>query len=226
MPEGGPISSILVAGGYLTTQNQYVKTMLNKVIKFPIMAEHSADQIIVYQAFNAAIGEAAARAGTLDVSAFSKTRMTWIKPSFLWMMYRSGWGRKDPGQQVILRLTMTREGFAHILRNACLSSYDPAIYPDHAAWQADLAAHPNRVQWDPDKDLRLQPLDRRAIQIGIAGAFVPYYLAAALTGVEDITADAQEIEALVASGQLEKAGARIPKMTEVPAEYLTRNTTA
>ncbi|MDI8083747.1 DUF4291 domain-containing protein [Salmonella enterica subsp. enterica serovar Kentucky] len=25
--------------------------------------------------------------------------MTWIKPSFLWMMYRSHWGTKDPGQK-------------------------------------------------------------------------------------------------------------------------------
>lgn len=160
--------------------------MLNKVIKFPILAEHSADQIVVYQAFNEAIGKPAAAAGTLDVPAFSKTRMTWIKPSFLWMMYRSGWGRKDTGQQVILCLTMRRDGFAHLLRNACLSSYDPAIYPDRAEWQAELAAHPNRVQWDPDKDLHLQPMDRRAIQIGIAGAYVPVYLQAIIS-VEDIT---------------------------------------
>ena len=197
--------------------------MLNKVIKFPILAEHSADQIVVYQAFNEAIGKPAAAAGTLDVPAFSKTRMTWIKPSFLWMMYRSGWGRKDTGQQVILRLTMTRDGFAHLLRNACLSSYDPAIYPDRAEWQADLAAHPNRVQWDPDKDLHLQPMDRRAIQIGIAGAYVPVYLQA-ITSVEDITTEAQQIEALVASGQMDEAQARIPMMTEIPADDLTRNT--
>lgn len=197
--------------------------MLNKVIKFPILAEHSADQIVVYQAFNEAIGKPAAAAGTLDVPAFSKTRMTWIKPSFLWMMYRSGWGRKDTGQQVILRLTMRRDGFAHLLRNACLSSYDPAIYPDRAEWQADLAAHPNRVQWDPDKDLHLQPMDRRAIQIGIAGAYVPVYLQA-ITSVEDITTEAQQIEALVASGQMDEAQARIPMMTEIPADDLTRNT--
>ncbi len=57
--------------------------MLNKVIKFPILAEHSADQIVVYQAFNEAIGKPAAAAGTLDVPAFSKTRITWIKPTFL-----------------------------------------------------------------------------------------------------------------------------------------------
>lgn len=194
--------------------------MLNKVIKFPIMAEHSANQIIVYQAFNEAIGKAAAAAGTLDVPAFSTTRMTWIKPSFLWMMYRSGWGRKDAGQQVILRITMTRDGFVQILRNACLSRYDAAIYPDHADWQADLVARPNRVQWDPDKDLHLQPTDRRAIQIGIAAPFVGTYLDQAITGVEDITADAQQIEALVASGQLDQAQARIPRMTPLADDWL------
>lgn len=193
--------------------------MLNKVIKFPIMAEHSADRIIVYQAFSEAIGRAAAAAGTLDVPAFSKTRMTWIKPSFLWMMYRSGWGRKDAGQKIILRITMTHAGFVHLLRNACLSRFDPGIYADRAEWQADLAAHPNRVQWDPDKDLHLQPMDRRAIQIGIAAEFVPAYLLA-ITGVDDITAEAQGTEALVTSGQLTEAEARIPTMTEIPAAWL------
>ncbi|WP_141653813.1 DUF4291 family protein, partial [Erwinia billingiae] len=34
--------------------------------------------------------------GTFASPPFSMTRMTWIKPSFLWMMYRSGWGMKDP----------------------------------------------------------------------------------------------------------------------------------
>ncbi len=67
---------------------------MQKVLKFPIMAEHSADRITVYQAFSDAIGKPAAETGTLDVPEFSRTRMTWIKPSFLWMMYRCGWGRR------------------------------------------------------------------------------------------------------------------------------------
>jgi len=36
--------------------------------------------------------------------------MTWIKPSFLWMMYRSGWATK-PGQEHILATQITRDGF-------------------------------------------------------------------------------------------------------------------
>ena len=33
--------------------------------------------------------------------AFSLDRMSWIKPNFLWMMFRSGWGTKE-GQEVTL----------------------------------------------------------------------------------------------------------------------------
>ena len=36
------------------------------------------------------VREAAVRAGTF-VPAFSRDGMTWIKPSFGWMMHRSGW---------------------------------------------------------------------------------------------------------------------------------------
>jgi len=42
--------------------------------------------------------------------------MSWIKPNFLWMMYRSGWGAK-PGQQVILAIALTRSYFDAILEN-------------------------------------------------------------------------------------------------------------
>lgn len=35
-------------------------------------------------------------------------RMTWIKPSFLWMMYRAGWGFKDKGQRRVLAIDISR----------------------------------------------------------------------------------------------------------------------
>jgi hypothetical protein len=44
----------------------------------------------VYQAYSPHIAHAAIAAGTF-VTPFKQGRMTWIKPSFLWMMYRSGW---------------------------------------------------------------------------------------------------------------------------------------
>ena len=50
--------------------------------------------------------------------------MTWIKPSFLWMMYRSGWGTKTD-QERILAIDITREGFNTILSGVVLSAFDP-----------------------------------------------------------------------------------------------------
>lgn len=191
---------------------------MKQIMKIPIRARHTPERITVYQAYNQAIGHAAAKAGTLDVPAFSQTRMTWIKPQFLWMMYRSGWGRKDANQAVILEIEMTRKGFNQMLENACLASFDPSMHEDRESWQADLTARPNRVQWDPDKDIQLTPLERRAIQIGIAAPFVPAYLDA-ITDVQDITAKAQEIEALVAAGDITQAKALLPKETDIASDW-------
>ncbi len=44
--------------------------------------------------------------------------MTWIKPSFLWMMYRCGWAAK-PGQERVLAVRITHEGFAWALTHSC-----------------------------------------------------------------------------------------------------------
>ncbi|MFE2537242.1 DUF4291 family protein [Streptomyces sp. NPDC059371] len=43
-----------------------------------------------------------------------RDRMTWIKPSFLWMVYRSGWGTKE-GQETVLAVEISREGAESLL---------------------------------------------------------------------------------------------------------------
>jgi hypothetical protein len=73
-----------------------------------IRADFDRDTIVVYQAYNAAIADAALKAGRF-VPPFSFGRMTWIKPSFLWLMHRSNWGRKS-GQERILAVRITRTG--------------------------------------------------------------------------------------------------------------------
>ncbi len=54
--------------------------------------------------------------------------MTWIKPSFLWMMYRCGWGTKAD-QETVLAVEIDRAGFDWALRHACLSHHDAAGTP-------------------------------------------------------------------------------------------------
>lgn len=191
---------------------------MKKVLKHPIFAQHSTDSITVYQAYSEEIGLLAARHTTLDIAPFSKTRMTWVKPSFLWMMYRSNWGYKDAKQKVILEIKLTRRGFVELLREACLSSFDSTMYADREAWQADLNTHPNRVQWDPDKDIDLVPQDRRAIQLGIAPRFVPLYLESIIS-LTDITAKAHQIKQLVEGNEREKAMALLPTEPEIEAQW-------
>ena len=53
-----------------------------------IFAQYDRQCIRVYQAYNPLIAKEAVLLQTFGKN-FNVNRMTWIKPSFLWMMYRS-----------------------------------------------------------------------------------------------------------------------------------------
>jgi hypothetical protein len=74
-----------------------------------IRAVFDQQTITVYQAFNKTIAKSAVQNQTFVSPPFKIDRMTWIKPSFLWMMYRSGWGTKE-NQEYILAIKLKREG--------------------------------------------------------------------------------------------------------------------
>jgi hypothetical protein len=156
------------------------------------------DTITVYQAYGPEIADAALEAGTF-VAPFKRDRMTWIKPSFLWMMHRSGWATK-PGQERVLAVRISRDGFEWALRHASLS-HEPA--------RKD--GRPVRVQWDPERSLQLERLDHRAIQVGLGGEAVGRYVDEWITGLSDVTPLAHEIHALVEAGELDAARARLPQ---------------
>ncbi|MFI8092713.1 DUF4291 domain-containing protein [Streptomyces sp. NPDC086080] len=136
--------------------------------------------------------------------------LTWIKPSFLWMMYRCGWGTKH-NQEIVLAVEISRVGFGWALRNACLSHYVPALHGDAAAWKRQLRQAPARVQWDPERDLCLNPLPYRSLQLGLAGEAAVRYADEWIVGVEDVTPLATEIHALVRAGDLERAAGMVPE---------------
>ncbi len=150
--------------------------MIGQVLKHPIWADHDSESLIVYQAFSSAIGEASAATGKLDVPGFSKNRMTWIKPSFLWMMYRSNWGKKDERQSCILKIRMKIDDFRSILESSTLASYDATEEVSRREWKTSLIEKPNRVQWDPDRDIFGEKTERRAIQVGVAPSFIEAYI--------------------------------------------------
>jgi hypothetical protein len=116
--------------------------------------------------------------------------MTWIKPSFLWMMYRSGWATKAD-QERILAIRMTRNDFEETLSLASLSHYDPLVYGSRDEWRERRRLSPVRIQWDPERDVDLSPLPWRSLQVGLSGPAVERYLNDWVTEIRDITNDAR-----------------------------------
>jgi hypothetical protein len=150
-----------------------------------ILAQFDADSVVVYQAYNSSIGHFAARYGYFG-GGFGMNRMTWIKPNFLWMMYRSGWGTKED-QEVTLAIRLRRDAFDEILRRAVHSSYDPGIYENEEAWRRAVADSCVRLQWDPDHGPSGNPVERRAIQLGLRGDVLARYAGEWLLDIEDIS---------------------------------------
>ncbi|WP_329413038.1 DUF4291 domain-containing protein [Streptomyces sp. NBC_00704] len=181
-----------------------------------IRALCTASTITVYQAYSPGIGLPALRDGRFP-AAWKPGRMTWIKPSFLWMMYRSGWGAKE-GQETVLAVEITREGFEWALRHACLASYVPGLHADRDAWRRDLRRAPARVQWDPERDLHLRPLPYRSLQLGLSGEASARYANEWIVSISDVTPLADEIHALVRDGDPASATRLLPREQEYPAD--------
>jgi hypothetical protein len=71
---------------------------------------------------------------------------------------RCGFATK-PGQKRVLGIDITREGFEWALRHAALSRYLPEAHASPEDWQRQLRETPVRIQWNPERDWRLQPVD-------------------------------------------------------------------
>jgi len=168
-----------------------------------ILAQSDADSVIVYQAYRPSIGHYAAEHGHFGGGGFSMSRMTWIKPNFLWMMYRSGWGTKE-GQEVTLAIRLTRPAFNEILSAAVHSNFNPSVYSSHDAWKQAVETSNVRLQWDPDHGPSGAPLDRRAIQLGLRGAIVEKYAREWVLDIEDISEFVAVQRKWVAAGELDQ----------------------
>lgn len=137
-----------------------------------IRALHDANSVTVYQAYSAAIATPAVAEQKLNASpAFRTTRMTWIKPSWCWMMYRSGYSFKDPGQERIIAIRLSHAGFAELLSSAEV-----------------------RVQWDPERSTRLERLDYRSIQVGIPASLYEKWIGEWIVAIEDVTERARTLK--------------------------------
>lgn len=187
-----------------------------------IRADYDEESIVVYQAYDRYIAEPAVRAGRF-LAPFKRERMTWIKPSFRWMMYRCGWATK-PGQERVLAIRITRAGFAEALRSSCLSHYDATIHESESHWREQLRTCPVRIQWDPERTTRLEPLPYRSIQIGLSGQAVHDYVDTWIVGISDITEQVLAISGLLRSGEDINAESLIPDERPYPIDEALRAT--
>ena len=183
-------------------------------------AEFDDEGVYFYQAYCDEIANHALRHGRLGGPSWGSIRMTWIKPSFAWMLYRSGYGHK-PGQTRVLKIKLSHVAVAEILRRCTLAvsnrrrtakskscDFDRAEEePQKCSTSAERSSiqvrchgpGSGRVQWDPERDLYAREgreprrlLRDRAIQIGVAGAVSEFYVEQMLS-VEEVTDLAHEI---------------------------------
>lgn len=177
--------------GRVTTQTAITRaSYLEQRERWPaegqhILAHYDDESVVVYQAYRPAIGRHAVEHQQFG-GPWSFERMSWIKPNFLWMMYRSGWGEKS-GQEVVLAIRITRRGFEQILAAAVHSSFKPKMYRSRADWKQQVSRSHVRLQWDPDHDPHGNKVQRRAIQLGLRGPMLRSYALDWCLGIEDIS---------------------------------------
>jgi hypothetical protein len=180
--------------------------MANRLVR----AKFDNLRIVIYQAFNERIAKNALEMQTLSSCPdFKSDRMTWIKPSFLWMMYRSGWATKK-NQEHILKISIKRSGFEWALENSCLSYFDKKTYGSLENWKEKLYTSPVRIQWDPERNLLLEALPSRTIQIGLSGIAVQEYTHHWIEKINDCTELCTNIHQLIQSGNVDEAKKMLP----------------
>lgn len=148
-----------------------------------IRALHDENFITVYQAYNSTIADAAAKDQLLNASpSFKLGRMTWVKPSWCWMMYRCGYSYKDANQAHVLALKMKKENFLRPLDRGLLTK---DVTPGEQG---------ARIQWDPERGPRLEVLPYRSIQIGIPGGLSEVWVREWIEEIDDVTEKARELK--------------------------------
>ena len=148
-----------------------------------ILAQFDDQTIKVYQAYKPSIGNFAVENGYFG-GDYSFNRMNWIKPNFLWMMYRCGWASKL-GQEVVLAITIPRPLFDEFLESAVASSFSQSTFESRQEWKDALAV--SEVRWDPDHSPTGQKLDRRAIQLGLRGGALERFARDEVIQIDNVT---------------------------------------
>ena len=179
------------------------------------LGEHDDDGVYTYMAFNDAIADYAITHQRFGGPHWGADRMSWVKPSFAWVLYRSGYAAKDKNQARVLKIKSSHDAFAELLAS-CV----------HVVGGCPRDTM-GRVQWDPARDLYAAELDRkrgltprklptrRAIQIGFKSTLKHQYIES-ITEIVDVTDLAKRVGAahavLLETGDGSAMAALVPEL--------------
>lgn len=104
-------------------------------------------------------------------------------------MYRSGYSYKDVNQSHILALTMSHAKFRELLMHAVVCG--------KGTLTKEQKAKDVRVQWDPERGPRLEPLGHRSLQVGVSGETGRKMVRDWIVGIGDVTERAREMKQVV-----------------------------
>jgi hypothetical protein len=173
-----------------------------------IRASFDREGIVVYQAFSPAIADAALRSQRF-VEPFSMGRMTWIKPSFLWLMHRSNWGLKS-GQERTLAVTITRSGWEQALGQGVLTVYEERVFRSKTDWDRQFQSASVHIQWDTERNLRGAGLGQYSIKVGLSRQVIREYVENWTLRIEDLTPKVAKMRDLLRSGRADEAKRHLP----------------
>lgn len=162
-----------------------------------IIGQFNENEIVIYQAFKKSIAEFAVANQKFGGEDYDFNRHTQLKPSFLWMMYYSGWAHKK-NQEHVLAITLSIPGFEELLDKAVL------IDKGHAETDAPVSIH-----WESYHDLFGNKTERMAAKIVLKGAAMKQYNDSWIKSIEDISDYVQEQQALLEANKI--ADIRVPR---------------
>ncbi|WP_339736313.1 DUF4291 domain-containing protein [uncultured Gimesia sp.] len=185
---------------------------------YEIRADVDRETIVVYQAYGSQIADAALKAQKF-VAPFSFQRMTWIKPSFLWLMHRSNWGQKS-GQTRILAVRIRRAGWENALSLGVLTSPEKQVYASGKQWKQEFNKAPVHIQWDTERSSRGAALPCFSIQVGLSRHIIREFVDEWIVGIEDLTPVVRKLNA-IRKGSSKSLKRSLPpeKVYPMPAEW-------
>ena len=124
-------------------------------------------------------------------------------------MFRSGWAIKA-NQERILAIDIYHHDFLWVLEHSCLSHFDARIYKSENDWEKIKSTSAAIIQWDPERDIFLNRLKDRTIQIGIVPPNTEKYASQWILNISDLTDTVKRIKDLVDNNKIMEANRSLP----------------